>query len=489
MSAKHAKRRPVPRGDAAAVRALQSGQGPSDSPEASAPQRAVRDALRALPSVGALLRHPDVQPLVRQHGHGATAHAIRNAIAEARRALFDHRPATVSEEDVRRHLQRGTAGSLRAVLNATGVVIHTNLGRAPLARQALDAIAELAGGYSTLEYDLEAGQRGDRSSHAVDLLTSLTGAEDAIVVNNNAAAVLLAFSGWASGREVIVSRGELVEIGGGFRIPDVLAQSGARLVEVGTTNRTRLQDYKAALRPETSLILKVHRSNFDVVGFASEVPIAELSLLAREKGLPLFYDAGSGNLLAGLLPPAETPISAHLVAGADLVMFSGDKLLGGPQAGILVGHRHLLAPLRKHPLMRALRPDKLCLAALRATLLLLRDAPDQVPVVRMLRVPLPELEGRAARVVRELRTAGHVDARVVKTVGRVGGGAAPSRNLESRAVRVGGRDATRLARALRCGTPPVVARIAKGAVLIDLRCIPADLDSLLTSALLAAMAA
>jgi L-seryl-tRNA(Ser) seleniumtransferase len=445
------------------------------------------DALRALPSVGALLDHPSVQPLVRQYGHGAIVHAVRGAIAEARRELLAQRPATVSEQDILRHLRHVAAGSLRAVLNATGVVIHTNLGRAPLASQAIDAIGQIAGGYSTLEYDLDAGQRGDRGSHAVDLLTALSGAEDALVVNNNAAAVLLALVVWASGREVVVSRGELVEIGGGFRIPEVIGQSGARLIEVGTTNRTRLQDYASALGPETALILKVHRSNFDMVGFTSEVPIADLSRLAREKGLPLFYDAGSGNLLPGL-NATEPPISAHLHAGADLVMFSGDKLLGGPQAGILVGQRRLLAPLRKHPLMRALRPDKLCLVALRATLLLLRDAPDQVPVVRMLRATLSELEDRAARVARDLCTAGHADARVVRTDARVGGGAAPSGNVESRAVRIGGQSADRLCRALRSGTLPVIARIEDGAVLLDLRCIPADMDPPLTRAVLAALA-
>jgi L-seryl-tRNA(Ser) seleniumtransferase len=471
------------------TRAKRDGVPVIDGPEGSATHRDGHDALRALPSVAALLGHPSIQLLVQKRGHGAVAHAVRSAIAEARRELQQQGRATVSEQDVLRHLRREEAGSLRPVLNATGVIIHTNLGRAPLARQALDAIGQIACGYSTLEYDLDTGKRGDRASHAVDLLTALSGAEDAIVVNNNAAALLLALSVWASGREVIVSRGELVEIGGGFRIPEVLAQSGARLVEVGTTNRTRLHDYMNALRPETALLLKVHRSNFDLVGFTSEVPIPELSRLTREKGLPLFYDAGSGNLLQGLFHPNEAPISAHVRAGADLVMFSGDKLLGGPQAGILVGHRRLLAPMRKHPLMRALRPDKLCLAALRATLLLLRDAPDEVPVVRTLRLPVSQLEERAERVAQDIRAAGHVDTRIVRTDARVGGGAAPSRKLESRAVRIGVRDADQLRRALRSGTPPVIARVQGRAVLIDLRCIPAEMDVLLTRAVLTALAA
>jgi L-seryl-tRNA(Ser) seleniumtransferase len=498
------KREGVPLADAsarpAAPGSLWSSQGATTSPptenvresdnsEDPATRGGSHDALRALPSVGALLGHPSIQLLIQEFGHSAVAHAVRNAITEARRELQQQRRATVSEQDVLRHLRRETEGSLRAVLNATGVIIHTNLGRAPLARQAIDAIVQIAGGYATLEYNLEAGHRGDRASHAVDLLVALSGAEDAIVVNNNAAALLLALSVWASGREVIVSRGELVEIGGGFRIPDVLVQSGARLVEVGTTNRTRLHDYRSALRPETALLLKVHRSNFDMIGFASEVCIADLARLARERGLPLFYDAGSGNLLQGLLHPAEAPISVHLHAGADLVMFSGDKLLGGPQAGILVGHKRLLAPMRRHPLMRALRPDKLCLAALRATLLLLRDAPDEVPVVRMLRLPVSQLEERANRVAQGIRNAGHDDVRVVRTDARVGGGAAPSRKLESRAVRLGVRDADRLRRALRAGAPPVVARVRDSAVLIDLRCIPEDMDLSLTRAILVALAA
>jgi L-seryl-tRNA(Ser) seleniumtransferase len=447
-----------------------------------------REALRSLPSVGVLLGRPSVKQLVREHGHVAVAEAVRSAVGDARRDLLEHRTCAVSEQAIRRHLDRGTCGSLSAVLNATGVVIHTNLGRAPLARQAIDAIAQVAGGYSTLEYDLDAGQRGDRTTHAVDLLTALTGAEDALVVNNNAAAVLLALSVWAAGREVIVSRGELVEIGGGFRIPDVLRQSGARLVEVGTTNRTRVADYANALGPDTALLLKVHRSNFDMVGFTAEATLAELSGVARSRGLPLFYDAGSGNILADLLHPTEVPVSAHLRAGADVVMFSGDKLLGGPQAGIVVGRKPFLSRMREHPLMRALRPDKLCLAALRATLLLLRDAPDEVPVVRMLRVPITDLQDRADRLAQEIRSRGYDDARVVEVEGRVGGGAAPSRTLESCAVRLGGRDADQLCQALRAGAPPIIARIVDGATLLDLRCVPPEMDAVLSRAVLYALA-
>jgi L-seryl-tRNA(Ser) seleniumtransferase len=266
----------------------------------------------------------------------------------------------------------------------------------------------------------------------------------------------------------------------------VLAQSGARLVEVGTTNRTRLHDYSKAVGPETAALLKVHRSNFDMVGFASETSIAELAGLARERELPLVYDAGSGNLLADLLPPIEPSIAAHLEAGADLVMFSGDKLLGGPQAGILVGRRRLLLPMRKHPLMRALRPDKLCLAALRATLLLLRDAPAEVPVVRMLRTAPSVLEERAERIARDIAAAGY-DASVISSEARVGGGAAPSRKLESRAVRIGQHDPDGLCRTLRLAEPAVIARIEDGATLLDMRSLPPEKDAVLTGAVLAAL--
>ena len=503
MTVQRRKREPKPKksaGHAAAAKMVHRDEAAARATVVSGADNGVREALRSLPSVGVLLGRPSVKQLVREHGHVAVAEAVRSAVADVRRDLLEHRTAAVSEQAIRRHLDRSACGSLSAVLNATGVVIHTNLGRAPLARQAIDAIAQVAGGYSTLEYDLDAGQRGDRAKHAVDLLTALTGAEDALVVNNNAAAVLLALSAWGAGREVIVSRGELVEIGGGFRIPDVLRQSGARLVEVGTTNRTRVADYANALGPDTAAILKVHRSNFDMVGFAAEATLAQLSRLARPRGVPLFYDAGSGNLLADLSHdsarpaarlrsrPIEAPVSAHLRAGAEVVTFSGDKLLGGPQAGIVVGRKSFLSRMREHPLMRALRPDKLCLAALRATLLLLRDAPDDVPVVSMLRVPVADLQERADRLVQEIRSRGHDDARVVVAHGRVGGGAAPSRTLESRAVRLGGRDADELCQALRAGAPPIIARIVDGATLLDLRCVPREMDAALSRAVLSALA-
>jgi L-seryl-tRNA(Ser) seleniumtransferase len=283
------------------------------------------------------------------------------------------------------------APSLAPLINATGVIVHTNLGRAPLSAQARAAVARVAAGYSALEYDLPAGERGSRSVHAASLLARLTGAEAAFVVNNNAAAVLLMLTALCQGREVIISRGQLVEIGGGFRVPDVMAQSGARLVEVGTTNRTHLYDYARAITPETGAILVAHHSNFKIVGFTSEPSLAELAALAREHELLLLYDQGSGALLDtaayGLDP--EPLVQDALAAGADLVTFSGDKLLGGPQAGILAGRRDLVAAVARHPLARAVRPDKLCLAALSATLVayLTGRAPEQIPVWQMIARP------------------------------------------------------------------------------------------------------
>ncbi len=312
------------------------------------------------------------------------------------------------------------------MINATGVLVHTNLGRVPLAREALDAVEAVAAGYSTLEYDTAAGRRGHRDKHVTDLCRALTGAEDALVVNNNAAALLLALGTSAGGREAIVSRGELVEIGGGFRIPEVVQQSGARLREVGTTNRTRIADYEAAIGDDTALLLKVHRSNFAIVGFTCDVDVASLAALAHGRGLPLVYDAGSGAMPAVSDLVGEPAVADHVAAGADLVTFSGDKLLGGPQAGIVVGRRAMVERLRRAPLYRALRPDKMTLAALHATLRLWRDAPEKLPLVQMLRATVAEIEARCRGVVDRVTTPAQTTAEldVVSTSARVGGGAA-----------------------------------------------------------------
>ena len=438
---------------------------------------------RALPAVGALLQRPTIGALVAEHGRAIVTQAARECVDQARERLSRGEPAAVTDDDIARRAAQLARGTLVPVINATGVIVHTNLGRAPLAEEALALAVRAASGYATLEYDLASGERGDRHVHARQLLTALTGAEDALVVNNNAAAVLLALAACARGREVIVSRGELIEIGGSFRVPDVLAQSGARLVEVGTTNRTHLRDYARAVGEDTAILLKVHPSNFAITGFTAEVGIAELAGLAREKKLGLFYDAGSGCMPEMAGPSGEVPVAEHLRAGADVVAFSGDKLLGGPQAGILVGKSEWIGKMRQHPLFRALRADKLCVAALSATLALWRDAPEKVPVLRMALAPIEELEARARAL------AARVSGDVVASVGRLGGGSAPARELEGRAVRVKTTRPDALAARLRAGDPPVIARIEGGHVLFNLRAVSPSLDGLLATLIERALAA
>jgi L-seryl-tRNA(Ser) seleniumtransferase len=351
---------------------------------------------------------------------------------------------------------------LRRALNATGVIAHTNLGRAPLSEAALERVHEVGRGYSNLEYDLGEGVRGSRQDHVAAILRRLTGAEAALVVNNNAAAVLLALAALAEGREVLVSRGELIEIGDGFRIPDVLASSGARLVEVGTTNRTRAADYEHAIGPDTALLLRVHQSNFRVVGFAELPSTTDLAAVAERRGLPLLDDLGSGVLSDSQFLGDEPSARDALAAGADLVCFSGDKLLGGPQAGIVAGRAELVERLRRHPLQRALRADKLTLAALEGTLALYLDpegALREVPVLRMLAEPVGDVRKRAERLAAV--TGGTVE----ETVARVGGGALPLTELPSFACAV----EEELAASLRLGDPPVVAVVRDGRTLLDCR--------------------
>src|ERR671937_621726 len=356
---------------------------------------------------------------------------------------------------------------LRRVLNATGILVHTNLGRAPLAAAALARVQEVARGYSNLEYSLGEGHRGSRQDHVASILRRLTGAEAALVVNNNAAAVLLALAALAEDREVIVSRGELIEIGDGFRIPDVLARSGARLREIGTTNRTRAEDYERAIGPDTALLLRVHQSNFRVVGFTEQPSVYELAQVAQSHKVPLVDDLGSGALVdLGDEPTARE----SLAAGADLVCFSGDKLLGGPQAGIVVGRADLVERLRRHPLQRALRADKLTIAALEGTLCLYIDperAANEVPVLRMLHQPAERVRARAERL------AESVGGEVEETVARGGGGALPPAELPSFACAV----EEELAARLRAGEPPVVAVVRDGRCLLDCRTLTdADAD-------------
>jgi L-seryl-tRNA(Ser) seleniumtransferase len=362
---------------------------------------------------------------------------------------------------LRDELEAARAPKLRRVINATGVIVHTNLGRAPLAQEALARVHEAARGYSNLEYDLRRGARGSRLDHVAGLLGRLTGADAALVVNNNAAAVMLALAALAEGRDVLVSRGELIEIGDGFRIPDVLTRSGARLREVGTTNRTRADDYERAITDETALLLRVHQSNFRVVGFTEQPRVEELAAVARRHGLPLVDDLGSG----ALVDVGDEPTACEaLAAGADLVCFSGDKLLGGPQAGIVVGRADLVERLRRHPLQRALRADKLTLAALEGTLALYLDAPDRIPVLRMLRQETATIRARAERLA-EL-----VGGEVEETVARAGGGALPLAELPSFACAV----EEELAERLRRANPAVVSIVRDGRTLLDCRTVTDD---------------
>jgi L-seryl-tRNA(Ser) seleniumtransferase len=406
--------------------------------------------LRDLPSVDELARASD-DPLA--------VEAARTVIAQAREEIRAGVDPGDLETRLRSELESARRPRLRRVLNATGVIVHTNLGRAPLSPSALERIDDAARGYSNLEYDVAEGARGSRQDHCAALLRRLGDAEAALVVNNNAAAVLLAAAALAEGREVVVSRGELIEIGDGFRIPTVLTRSGARLVEVGTTNRTRAADYENAIGPETALLLRVHQSNFRLVGFEERPALRELAAVAARHGLPLVDDLGSGSLLD--LGDEPTPRDA-LAGGADLVCFSGDKLLGGPQAGIVLGRAELVDRLRRHPLHRALRADKLQLAALEGTLALYLDperARREVPVLRMLGEPAETVRGRAERL------AALVGGEVEATVARVGGGAMPLAELESFACAV----EEELAAPLRLGEPPVVGIVRDGRLLLDCR--------------------
>jgi L-seryl-tRNA(Ser) seleniumtransferase len=424
--------------------------------------------LRDLPSVDELVRSEALAALP----HSAAVAAARDALARAREEIAArHDPGDLVARTLEIAARRGRP-ALTRVVNATGIVLHTNLGRAPLAPTAVARLGEVAGGYSNLEYDLRAGSRGSRHDHLAARLRDLTGAEDALVVNNNAAAVLLALSALAEGREVVVSRGELIEIGDGFRIPDVLARSGARLVEVGTTNKTRAADYEAAIGADTAAILRVHQSNFRVVGFTERPALEQVAQIAGRFGLPLVDDLGSGSLVSYADEPR---VGESLAAGASLVTFSGDKLLGGPQAGIVCGRADLVCRLRRHPLQRALRPDKLTLAALEGTLLLYADpdrAEREIPALRMLREPLDAVRARAERL------AAATDGAVVETVARPGGGALPLYDLPSAGVEL----ELELAARLRAAEPPVVALVRGDRTLLDCRTIADDEVDLVAAA-------
>jgi L-seryl-tRNA(Ser) seleniumtransferase len=435
--------------------------------------------LRLLPSVDELLQSSEGQRLVTLYSRLLVLRALRSSLAHARTAIRSGatNPSSAallsSAEDL---LQREQQPHLRPIINATGVIINTNLGRAPLSYEALQAVQRVASGYSNLEYDLEPGERGSRHVHVVALLRELTGAEDAIVTNNNAAAVLLGLSALAMGREVVISRGQLVEIGGGFRVPDVMRQSGCQLVEVGTTNRTRIGDYEAALSEQTALLLAVHPSNFLITGFTEATSIESLATLAHKRGLLVMNDLGSGCLLNSErygLAHEPTP-QESIAAGADLVCFSGDKLLGGPQAGILVGKREVIARLAKHPLMRAVRIDKMTLAALEATLRHYQraEAETHIPIWRMIAASLEKINRRASNWIARLQEKG-VAARRQQGASTIGGGSLPGETLPTTLVAL---DPARmplpleeLARRLRLRRTPIITRILRDSLLLDPR--------------------
>jgi L-seryl-tRNA(Ser) seleniumtransferase len=471
------------------------------------------ELFRLLPSVDDVLRKPQTQAIAVRFGHEATVEAARALLEDLRSRIAGGgmTEETIAEaveaapQEIERRLRDAMAYALRPVINATGVILHTNLGRAPLSAEALRHVVEVAQGYSNLEMDLASGARGERDVHVDRLFARVmniptppkeggvghpTSSREiaTIVVNNNAAAVLLTLNALAEGGEVIVSRGELVEIGGSFRIPDVMAKSGAVLREVGTTNRTRIGDYEQAINERTKLLLRVHRSNFEITGFTEQPSLEELSALGRKKGIPLMEDLGSGDIfdLPSVGVRGEPTIAASLRAGVDIVTFSGDKLLGGPQAGLITGDRELVAKVRKNPLFRALRVDKMFYAALEATLLAyLREDYDSLPTLRMMRLTEEAIGERAEHMMRKLHisTPG-LTVEVVKTQSVIGGGSAPGATLPTRAVAVSSPDigADEVARRLRSWETPIIARVQEGRVLLDLRTVEPEQDEIVLRA-------
>jgi L-seryl-tRNA(Ser) seleniumtransferase len=441
---------------------------------------------RSIPSIDQLLQRPGLETHVRTYGRGAVVDALR-AAADLWRAAPQGDAGDWIEAHATATLAAASAPSLTPVINATGVIVHTNLGRAPLARAAIERAADVAAGYSNLEYDLAAGERGSRHVHAERLLCALTGAEAAVVTSNNAAATMLVLATLATGREVIVSRGELVEIGGGFRVPDIMAQSGAVLREVGTTNRTRVSDYAAAISDRTALILRVHPSNFRIEGFTERPALADLAALAHRFNLPLFEDLGSGWLGVPHSAPwpdalrDEPSVRDSVAADVDLIAFSGDKLLGGPQCGLIVGRAAWVDKVRKHPLMRAVRAGKQTYAALEATLALWQQEARRtdIPVVAMLLMPIEQIDQRARALAAKI--ASELITEVIEGASTIGGGAAPQSVIPTRllSIKSATKSAAALEAALRATTPPVITRIQQDAVLVDLRTVAPEHDDVL----------
>ena len=461
-----------------------------------------RQDARFIPSIDQLRQRAPVRALEARYGRVATVEALReeaNALrqrlasgepgSEARASIVDtEQAADQIERGLEHRLRHAFERPLRPVINATGVIVHTNLGRAPLAASAARRVAEIAQGYSNLEYDLDEGRRSARDVHAEALLGRLTGAEAAVVVNNNAAAVLIMLSALATGREVIISRGELVEIGGGFRIPDVMLQSGALLREVGTTNKTRVADYAAAIGERSALILRVHPSNFRIEGFTERPELEDLVTLGRRFKVPVAEDLGSGNFMDWGAGVDEPVVRSSIDTGADVVCFSGDKLLGGPQAGIIVGRRDILGRIQTHPLMRALRVDKMTYAALEATLLEYARgrAHETVPVASMIALSAAQIEDRARRVAERLRASTRVQVEIIDGVSTIGGGSAPGSKIPTRllSVSVGAERPDALEARLRHSAPPIIGRIEHDRLLLDLRTVLPEQDQALTDALL-----
>jgi len=433
-----------------------------------------REQLRKLPKIDDLVAR--AQEIGDELPRWALVESARALVEEARARILSGSEADVSPEAVARSAAARLTPSLRQVINGSGVILHTNMGRAPMAVAAIEAL-EIARGYSNLELNLATGRRGSRHGHPAELISRLSGAEDACVVNNNAGAVMLALAAIAQGREVIVSRGELVEIGGSFRIPDVMELSRARLVEVGTTNKTRLADYERAIGPDTALLLKVHQANFAIVGFTEDASVAELATLSKSSGVPVMMDLGSGSLMSQAELSAiglanEPSVPQVLSAGVDLVTFSGDKLLGGPQAGIIAGTKELVERARKHPLMRALRPDKLAIASLCATLEMYRDGrDDEIPTLAMLRAKSDGLRQRAEGLLDRVGDSGRLGIEVVPCSSAAGGGSEPRSALSSWGLCISGIGADDIAAALRRWTPPIIGRIKDDQVILDVRCL------------------
>ncbi|HBG74220.1 MAG: L-seryl-tRNA(Sec) selenium transferase [Chloroflexi bacterium GWB2_49_20] len=429
--------------------------------------------LRSLPSVEKLLQTKQVAQLITKYGRPLILHAIRETLGGIRINYAPQAEKTIPErttilEQVKHKAESYTQPTLLPVINATGVVLHTNLGRAPLSQAAIQAMETVACGYSNLEFDLSSGKRGSRLIHAEKMLQLLLGTEAALIVNNNASAVLLAISALARRKRVIISRTQLVEIGGGFRVPDVMKQSGAKLVEIGTTNRVHLADYELALQEPTALVMRVHRSNFKLIGFTSEPDLQEIAQVAHLAGLPLLDDLGSGALLMterfGLAH--EPTVQESLTAGADLVCFSGDKLVGGPQAGIIVGKADLIQKIKKHPLARAVRADKICLAALSATLLhyLKDEAENEIPIWRMISTPLGQIKARARNWASEIG-----NGEVITGLSTIGGGSLPGESLPTWLLALDVGNADKFLAKLRAVNPPIIARTENDRILLDPR--------------------